>query len=117
LAIRSHRLRKARRAKGIYFSSSGDGADLPRISECYGVWVSRAHVLALLPEEQSEPRADGYSASKVWITAEVKALKADGEIPAKIGITDLARLLERRMNKAARRDHNIRPIRVDQHQE
>jgi hypothetical protein len=72
----------------------------------YGITVSRAHVVALLPEETGEH--EEAAASKVWIAAEARRMKAAGEIPTKI--TDFARDLARRMRKAADADRSIRPI-------
>jgi hypothetical protein len=75
-------------------------------SSAYGILVSREDTLALLPGEPSEELV----ASGRWIAAEAKRMKAADEIPQDIGITDLARELAQRMNKAAKTDPSIRPI-------
>jgi hypothetical protein len=46
--------------------------------------------------------------TKSWIEAEIRQMKADGEIPAKI--TDFAMVLETRMETAAGLNRSIRPV-------
>jgi hypothetical protein len=70
-----------------------------------GIKVSRAHLLALLPEEPRAPEVHGAGA---WIAAEARRMKAAGEIPDRI--TPFARELESRMDKAAASGKSLRPI-------
>jgi hypothetical protein len=49
--------------------------------------------------------------TKTWITTETRRMKADGQIPADISITDLAKKLAQRMEKAARSNQRIYPVR------
>jgi hypothetical protein len=78
-------------------------------TEACGIRVVREDVLALLPEEPDEhTEAVTGGASKTWITAEARRMKATGEIPPTI--SKFARLLARRMDKAATADRSIRPI-------
>jgi hypothetical protein len=77
----------------------------------YDVRVRKAAAAA--PLDNSEPEeADGSSASKLWIVAEARRMKAAGEIPDDIRITDFARQLAHRMHKAAKADRSIRPIKA-----
>jgi hypothetical protein len=46
--------------------------------------------------------------TKSWIEAEVRRMKSDGEIPARI--SDFAKALERLMHTAARLGPSIRPV-------
>ena len=45
-----------------------------------------------------------------WIAAEAKKMKAANEISPDIRISEFARKLEGRMNKAAKYDKSLRPI-------
>jgi hypothetical protein len=62
----------------------------------------------LLPDESRE--GEEVHGAGVWITAEAKRMKEANEIPPDITITDLARVLERRMQKAATTNKSLRPI-------
>jgi hypothetical protein len=78
---------------GITFFFVGPGVgrdDGLRSTEYLGIWVSRAHVLALLPEPTDA------SASVKWARATTRRLLAEGGIPedAKKQKSKLARLLE-----------------------
>jgi hypothetical protein len=57
-----------------------------------------------------EPESTAGGATKSWIVAEAKRLKDTGQINEVIRITDLAKLLEKRMRKAAKTDNFIRPV-------
>jgi hypothetical protein len=49
--------------------------------------------------------------TQAWITAEAKRMKAAGEIPDDIRITDFANMLHKRMSHAARTDKSLRVVR------
>jgi hypothetical protein len=87
-----------------------DPPEPPRGCEHFGIWLSRSHVLALLPEVPSEN--EPVRGAVVWITAEVKRMKKAGEIPDGIGITKFSQELAKRMEKAAATDRSIRPIKA-----
>jgi hypothetical protein len=57
---------------------------------------------------KAEPKST--AGSQNWIVAEVKRLKAAGEVKEGTHITDLAKLLEKRMREAAKTDNSIRPV-------
>jgi hypothetical protein len=97
----------ARLGYTLFFVGPGVGRD-DRLhsTEYLGIWVSRAHVLALLPEDSRQQK----TGAAAWIAAEAGRMTKDGEIPAGIKITDFARLLAHRMNKAAIRNRSIHPI-------
>ena len=57
------------------------------------------------PRERKQWRGAG-----AWIAAEASRMKAANEIPPDIRITDFARELARRMDKAATSDRSFRPI-------
>jgi len=86
-----------------------DPPEPPRGCEHFGTWLSRPHVLALLPED---PRKQQVRGAGAWITAEVKRMKEAKEIPSDIGITDLSRELERRMRREAARNDSVRAIKA-----
>jgi hypothetical protein len=96
---------------GLKIDWEGDGAcELFVIdgAQALGIKVSRAHLLALLPEDPREHReARGAGA---WIAQEASRMKAAGEISDGIKITDLARELERRMKAAAAVDRSFRAV-------
>ena len=73
-----------------------------------GIKVSREHLVALLPEEPRE--GEEVHGAGAWIAAEAKRMKDANEISPDIGISDFARELERRMQKAAASDKSLRPI-------
>ena len=54
--------------------------------------------------------ASSWPGAAAWIAAEASRMKAANEIPPDIRITDFARELARRMDKAATSDRSIRPI-------
>ena len=61
------------------------------------------------PPEQSTPK-EVRGDTKTWIAAEARRMKAAGEIPPDIRITDFARELECRMEKAPEKDRSLRPV-------
>ena len=69
--------------------------------------MPRAHLLALLSSGRERKQLPGAAA---WVAAEASRMKAANEIPPDIRITDFARELARRMDKAATSDRSIRPI-------
>jgi hypothetical protein len=75
-----------------------------------GIKVSREHLLALLPQEPHE--GEQVHGAGVWIVAEVKRMKDANEIPPGIRISELARSLERKMQKTAASDKSIRRIKA-----
>ncbi|MCG2625610.1 hypothetical protein L6654_03155 [Bradyrhizobium sp. WYCCWR 13023] len=77
-------------------------------SRALGIKVSRAQLTALLPDEPHD--GEKVRGAAVWITDEVKRMRAEGKIPPDIRITDLARVLERRMANAAKHDQSLRAI-------
>ena len=70
--------------------------------------MSREHLLALLPEESRE--REEVRGAGAWIAAEAKRMKDANEISPDIGISDFARELEGRMQKAAATNKSLRPI-------
>ena len=78
-------------------------------AQAMGIKVSRGHLLAALPPGESRER-EPVAGAAAWIAAEARRMKAAGEIPPGIGITDFARELESRMRKAAAGDRSLRPI-------
>ena len=77
-------------------------------AHAWGIKVSRAHLLVLLPEQSSE--RDKTQGASVWISAEAKRMKDSKEIPPDIRISEFARKLASRMKKAAHSDRSLRPI-------
>ena len=73
-----------------------------------GIKVSREHLVALLPEEPRE--GEEVHGAGAWIAAEAKRMKDANEISPDIGISDFARELKRRMDRAAACDKSLRPI-------
>jgi hypothetical protein len=57
-----------------------------------------------------EPKSTAGSATKNWIEAEAKRLQAAGELNEGTRITDFAKLLADRMDKAHETDKSIRPV-------
>jgi hypothetical protein len=76
-------------------------------AQARGIRVPRVHLLALLSSGRERKQLPGAAA---WIAAEASRMKAANEIPPDIRITDFARELARRMDKAATSDRSIRPI-------
>jgi hypothetical protein len=60
---------------------------------------------------ETKPKDETKISTKTWITAEARGMKADGLIPAGILITDFAKMLAGRMEKAARSNPRIHPVR------
>jgi hypothetical protein len=58
---------------------------------------------------QANLEAGGFSSTKIWVISEVGRMKAAGEIPEGIRITNFAKQLEARMRKAAENDKSLRP--------
>jgi hypothetical protein len=77
-------------------------------TEWFGIWMS-PHVLALLPEDSRRQKSNNHGASGMWIAAEIERMRPD-EIPATI--TELARELAHRMDKAAKINRAVRPIKA-----
>jgi hypothetical protein len=61
-------------------------------------------------EPKAKPKSTAGSATKNWIVAEAKRLKAAGEVNEGTRITDFARLLADRMDKAHETDESISPV-------
>src|SRR5262245_24329782 len=81
----------------MFFVGGGidhDDPPRPRSCEYFGIWLSRPHVLALLPK----PVATGASAR--WAAATIRRRRKD--IPKDAKQADLARLLEAESKKAAK---------------
>jgi hypothetical protein len=80
----------ARVGISFFIVGPGTGPDVggTRSTEYLGIWVSRARVLALLPESVAA------SASAQWAIATTRRLQAEGKIPKGALKADLARLLE-----------------------
>ena len=76
-------------------------------AQARGIRVPRVHLHALLSSGRERKQLPGAAA---WIAAEASRMKAANEIPPDIRITDFARELARRMDKAATSDRSIRPI-------
>jgi hypothetical protein len=76
-------------------------------AKALGIKVSREHLLALLPDEGEEVRGAG-----AWIAAEAKRMKDANEIRSGIRISEFARKLEGRMNRAGASDKSVRPIKA-----
>jgi hypothetical protein len=74
-----------------------------------GIKVSRAAALALVPADDIETPSP-VNDSAAWIKAEIKTLLKAGKVPADIGITDLARKLEKRVPAAVKAGKLKRPI-------
>jgi hypothetical protein len=86
----------------IFFLGGGiDRDDPPRSCEHFGVWLSRPHVLALLPEP-TDAEAPALSASAQWAIAAARRLRDERKIPEGVKKADLARLLETEAEKAVR---------------
>jgi hypothetical protein len=85
-----------------------DNSDPPL--EFDGIEYLLAEVEALLPLGADQVADGGFESTKTWIANDVRQMKADGEIPADIRVTDLARQLAQRMHKAAKTNPSIRPI-------
>ena len=81
----------------VFSAGPGVGrADGPRHTEYLGIWVSRAHVLALLPKSAAA------SPSAEWAFATTRRLRADSKIREGINQAELARLLEAESEKAVK---------------
>jgi hypothetical protein len=72
--------------------------------------VVREDVLALLPEEPAGSAEASRKTAKDWLTAEVKRIKVAREIIPN-SKTELAKLLEGRIEAAARRGEVTKPVR------
>ena len=88
-----------------------DPPEPPLGCEHFGIWLSRPHVLALLPEDHPHKNEQVRGAG-VWITAEVKRMKEVGKIPDGIGITEFSHDLAQRMKEAAATNRSIRAIKA-----
>jgi hypothetical protein len=73
-----------------------------------GIKVSREHLVALVPDESRE--GEEVHGAGAWIAAEAKRMKDANEISPDIGISDFARELEGRLQKAATTNKSLRPI-------
>jgi hypothetical protein len=74
----------------------------------YRIAVAEADLTKLLPANGINE--DDAFTTKGFVTAEIKRMKAAGEIPNSIKKTDLARLIERKSNTAARRGEMAKPV-------
>jgi hypothetical protein len=79
-------------------------------AKALGIKVSLERLLALLPDES--PEREEIHGTGAWIAAEAKRMKDANKIPADIRISEFARKLERNLNKAAKRDDSLRPIKA-----
>jgi hypothetical protein len=75
----------------------------------FGIELAHADLLRLLPQ-QSAPNELPPTGTAVWIAAEAKRMKRDGEIGEGTRITDFAKLLEKRMRKAADANRSLRAV-------
>jgi hypothetical protein len=86
----------------LFFLGGGiDHDDPPRGSEHFGIWLSRPHVLALLPEP-TDAEAPAPLASAQWAIAATRRLRDERKIPDGVTKAELARLLETEADKAVR---------------
>jgi hypothetical protein len=79
-----------------------------RGNKAYGIRVAREDVLAQLPEQPGDREAATLVASARWIAAEARHMKGTGQIPSRI--TDFAKELAQRMDKAADSDRSLRRL-------
>jgi hypothetical protein len=89
---------------GIAFFFVGPGVgrdDGLRSTEYLGIWVSRAHVLALLPEP-TDAEVPAPSATAQWAIVTTRRLRDEHKIPEGTLKADLARLLEAEAEKAVK---------------
>lgn len=96
---------------GITFFFVGPGIgrdDGLRSTEYLGIWVSRAHVLALLPESVAA------TPSAKWAATTTRRLLAEGRIPedAKKKKAKLASLLEAEAREAVKRGQLSRALKA-----
>lgn len=61
-------------------------------------------------QPKAEPKSTAGSATKNWIVDEVKRLQASGEVKEGTRVTNFAKLLAHRMDKAHETDKSIRPV-------
>jgi hypothetical protein len=79
-------------------------------ARAWGIKVPRARLLELLPGRIREDESEQLHGAGVWIAAEARRMKKDGEIPPGILISKFARELAKRMTKAATGNRSLRPI-------
>lgn len=63
----------------------GGGGDPPVTTECYGIWLSRAHVLPLLPEVPSKDKEEGWQVRRV-LSVLPTLYPPDGKVPDSVPI-------------------------------
>ena len=88
----------------FFFAGPGIGRDDGlRSTEYLGIWVSRAHVLALLPGAPTDAEAPTTPTAQ-WAIATIRHLRAEGKISERATKVkaELARLLEAESEKAVR---------------
>jgi hypothetical protein len=73
----------------------------PQGCEHFGIWLSRPHVLALLPEP-TDAEVPAPLASAQWAITTTRHLRNERKIPEGVLKADLARLLETEAGKAVR---------------
>jgi hypothetical protein len=86
---------------------------LPGSYTAYGITLSRADVIALLPSDHAASPLSALEAAanvspKVWITDEFAQMKETGELPA--NITDCAQVLHDRMREAQKKIPKLRVL-------
>ena len=82
-----------------------DSCDGQHVYTFYRIEVAEDDLAKLMPAGD----VDGDS-TKAWITAKVKDMKAEGEIPDGITKTKFAQLLEGQIKAAARRGDAVKPV-------
>ena len=92
----------------IYWKQNGARQQATGGARALGIKVSREHLVALVPDESRE--GEEVHGAGAWIAAEAKRMKDANEISPDIGISDFARELERRLQKAATTNKSLRPI-------
>jgi hypothetical protein len=85
----------------VGFDGSSQWMPPPRSCEHFGVWLSRPHVLALLPEPTGA-EVPAPLASAQWAIAATRRLLDEGKIREGITKAKLSRLLEAEAQKAVR---------------
>jgi hypothetical protein len=76
-------------------------------AQARGIRVLRTALLDLLP--LGEPELEPMRGAAAWIATELDRMKSAGEIPPDIRISELARMLEHRMKRAAA-GTSLRPL-------
>ena len=93
----------------IDWEDNSAGENVTGGAQASGIKVSLEHLLTALPPGESREGEEVRGAA-AWIATEAKKMKAANEISPDIRISEFARKLEGRMNKAAKYDKSLRPI-------